>query len=189
MAGNCGVDVIDELGCVSGSLLHADALRKTYGRSHRYNLQATAYMKPQETWGRMAAKILCGDFLQLPPVPASASLMAPTKGQSYEHLQGRKLLADIEHVLDFVQMQRFTDPLLVEVLGAMRTPGGKKISNAAWRAVQRTELKPDDQRLRDARGWYESACEWRFVPYAMHAHAKLDAHAAGKLLFYIPAVD
>ncbi len=87
LAGNCGVDVIDELGCVSGSRLHADTLRKTYGRSLRYNLQSTAYMKPQETWGRMAAKILCGDFLQLPPVPAEASLMAPTKGQSYEYLQ------------------------------------------------------------------------------------------------------
>ncbi len=125
LAGNCGVDVIDELGCVSGSLLHADALRKTYGRSLRYNLQTTAYMKPQETWGRMAAKIHCGDLLQLPPVPAEASLMAPTTGQSYEHLQGRKLLADIEHVVDFVQMQRFTDPLLVDVLEAMRTPGGQ----------------------------------------------------------------
>jgi hypothetical protein len=112
LAGNCGVDVIDELGCVSGALLHADALRKTYGRSFRYNLESTAYMKPQETWGRMPAKILCGDFLQLPPVPASSSLIAPAKGQSYEHQQGRKLLADIEHVVDFVQMQRFTDPLL-----------------------------------------------------------------------------
>ena len=37
-AGETGIDVIDELGCVSGTLLHADALRKTYGRSLRYNL-------------------------------------------------------------------------------------------------------------------------------------------------------
>ena len=126
LVGTCGVDVIDELGCVSGSLLHADALRKTYGRSLRYNLCATAYMRPQETWGRMAAKILCGDFLQLPPVPASASLIADTRGQTNEHQQGRKILADMEHVIDFVQMQRFTDPLLLEVLDAMRTPGGAK---------------------------------------------------------------
>ncbi len=189
LAGECGVDVLDELGNVSATLLHADALRKTYGRSLRYNLCTTDYMKPQETWGRMPARILCGDFLQLPPVPASASLIAPTAGQSYEHQQGRKLLADIEYVVDFVQMQRFTDPLLREVLEAMRTPGGKKITLAAWNAIEKTELKDGDQRLRDARGWYECAYEWRFVSYAMHAHAKLDAEAAGKILFYIPAVD
>ena len=96
LTGSLGVDVIDELGCVSGTLLHADCLRKTYGRSLKYDLQTTAYMKPQETWGRMACKLLCGDFYQLPPVPASASLLASTKGQSYEHQQGRKLLADME---------------------------------------------------------------------------------------------
>ena len=50
LTGTLGVDVIDELGCVSGTLLHADALRKTYGRSLRYDLEPTAYMKPQETW-------------------------------------------------------------------------------------------------------------------------------------------
>ena len=47
LTGTLGVDVIDELGCVSGTLLHADALRKTYGRSLRYNLDATKYMRSQ----------------------------------------------------------------------------------------------------------------------------------------------
>eukprot|EP00959_Pyramimonas_sp_CCMP1952_P026399 554099-Pyramimonas_sp.AAC.1 len=60
-----------------GPLLHADALRTTYSRALRYNLDPAKYMRPQETWGRMAVKILCGDFYQLPPVPASASLLAP----------------------------------------------------------------------------------------------------------------
>ena len=43
--------------------------------------------------------------------------------------------------------------------------------------------------MRAARGWYESAYEWRIVSYAMHAQAKLDAHDAGQLLFYVPATD
>ena len=208
LTGTLGVDVIDELGAVPGPLLHADALRTTYGRALRYNLDSTRYMRPQETWGRMPAKILCGDFYQLPPVPASASLLAPHTGQSYEHQQGRKLLADFEYVVDFVQMQRFTDPLQVEVLHAMRTPGGKKISDESWQAILKTEVgspsaagqpaastseaaqQPQwDHRLRAARGWYESAYEWRIVSYAMHAQAKLDAHDAGQLLFYVPAVD
>ena len=50
------------------------------------------------------------------------------------------------------------------------------------------ELPQYDQRLRAARGWYESAYEWRIVSYAMHTHAKLDAHDAGQVLFYVPAV-
>ena len=74
LVGEIGIDVIDELGCCSGTLIHADALRKTYGRSLRYNLDATQYMKPQETWGRMPVKLLSADFYQLPPVPASSSL-------------------------------------------------------------------------------------------------------------------
>ena len=198
LAGETGIDVIDELGCVSGSLLHADALRKTYGRSLRFNLQTTEYMKPQETWGRMPAKLLCGDFYQLPPVPASASLLAPTTKQTYEHQQGRKILADIEYVVDFVQMKRFTDELLIQVLEAMRTPGGKKISDECWQAILNTKIKSGgsasqptawDPRLRAARHWYESAYEWRIVSYAMHTQTRLDAHDAGQILFYIPAVD
>ena len=197
LVGTLGVDVIDELGCVPGDLLHADALRKTYGRCQRYDLDTTKYMQPSETWGRVPVKILSGDFYQLPPVPATASLVAPPLGQSYEHQQGRKLLLDMEYVVNFVQMQRFSDPLLVEVLTAMRTPGGKKISEAAWQALQARILKqgqcigatPPDARLQEARGWYECAYEWRIVSYAIHAHARLNAKAAEKLLFYLPAVD
>ena len=113
LTGTLGVDVIDELGCVSGTLLHADALRKTYGRSLRYNLDATKYMRPQESWGRMPVKILSGDFYQLPPVPAASSLLAPGANQTYEHQQGRKFLADVQYVVGFVEMKRFDDALLV----------------------------------------------------------------------------
>ena len=191
LAGSLGVDVIDELGAVPGDLLHADALRKTYGRCLRHNLDTTAYMKPAETWGRMAAKILSGDFYQLPPVPPSKSLLPKPTNHSYEHLQGRKLLMDMEYVVDFVQMKRFDDPLLVEVLEAMRTPGGMKISEDAWRAITATEIKEGDTdtRLRDARNWYECAYEWRLVSYAMHAHARLNAKVAGRVLYCIPSID
>ena len=114
----------------------------------------------------------------------------------------------MEHVVDVVQMQRFTDPLLLEGLNAMRTPGGKRISQESWQALVKTQIHSSssaaqpagtsnpaaeppqyDQRLREARGWFESAYEWRIVSYAMHMQAKLDAHDAGQVLFYVPAVD
>ena len=109
-------------------------------------------------------------------------------------------------------MQRFTDPLQVQVLEAMRTVGGKKTSEECWQAIAATKVRDNDAasqrstatssgagsahqppewdtRLREARGWYESAYEWRIVSYAMHANARLDAHDAGKVLLYIPAID
>jgi hypothetical protein len=54
-----------------------------------------------------------------------------------------------------------------------------------------TEIKEGDTdtRLRDARNWYECAYEWRIVSYAMHAHARLNAKAAGRVLYYIPSID
>ena len=191
-----GVDVVDELGIVPAPLLHADALRKTYGRSLKYKLDNTKYMQPQEAWGQVKAKILCGDFFQLPPVPHTSSLMAArSQTESYEHKQGLKLLMDIEYVVEFVNMQRFIDPLQVEVLEAMRTPGGKRITDEAWRAIDNTQINPNnklgsvDRRLQEARGWYESAYEWRIVTYAMHVQARMDAHHAKEVLYYIPAID
>ena len=85
LVGETGIDVIDDLGCVGGTMVHADALRKTYGRSLRYDLDTTQYMKPQETWGCMPTKPWCGDFFQLPPVStASASVAAAEDGAAAE---------------------------------------------------------------------------------------------------------
>jgi len=99
----------------------------------------------------------------------------------------------MEHVVDFVQTMRFKDVLQIQVLETMCTPGGKKISEECWNAIKSTEIRSNtsawDPRLLAARRWYESAYEWRIVSYAMHAQARLDAHDAGKVLFYIPAVD
>ena len=99
----------------------------------------------------------------------------------------------MEYVASFMRMQRFDDSLLVEVLEAMRTSGGKNISEEAWQALKGSVSTNDDNgidpRLISARGWYECAYEWRIVFYAMHIHATLNAKAAGKILFYIPSID
>ena len=68
-----GIDVIDELGSVAGTMVHAAALRTTYDRKLRYNLDTTEYLKPQETRGCMPTKLWCGDFFQLPPVSTASA--------------------------------------------------------------------------------------------------------------------
>ena len=187
LKGELGVEVTDELGCIQGDLLHADDLRTVYGRAQRHNLDPMQYMRTQERWGRMPARLLCGDFLQLPPVPASASLVA-SSGQktSYEHQQGVALLASIEYVVDFVEMKRFNDPLQLQLLQDMRIPGGRRLSEETWTTIENTVQKsaPDD-----CCDWFEAAYEWRTVSYAMHAKARLQARRAKKVLFYIQAVD
>ena len=81
--GPVGVEATDEVGTVPGDLLHADALRSTYVRARIHRFSTASYMRPAETWGRVFAKVLFGDFYQLPPVPATASLLMSTPRQSY----------------------------------------------------------------------------------------------------------
>ena len=145
------------------------------------------YMRAQERWGRMPARILSGDFLQLPPVPASASLVSSTKERtSYEHQQGVALLASIEYVFDFVDMKRFEDPHQLQLLKEMRIPAGKRMCEETWKNIEHTALKSGSDQCSE---WYEAAYDWRTVSYAMNAKACLQARSAKKLLFYIQAVD
>ena len=55
---------------------------------------------------------------------------------------------DMEYVPDFVKVQRFDDPLLVELLEAMRTPGGKSIPEDAEQAPKSTVITNDDDGAR-----------------------------------------
>ena len=208
LKGNLGVEACDEISQVGGDLFHASALRTTYCRRDLHALRSEDYMRPQETWGRLPAFIACGDFLQLPPVPETSSLLNRRLSSSYEHQQGQALLAGFEHVVDFVEMQRFDDPLLLEILHSMRTPGGKTLSEEAWRALERTQVRVPtgvteradgasqpvgrevaDSRLNDAVGWYESAYEWAIVSFAMQLQTRLSAKRSNQVLYYVQAVD
>ena len=191
LKGELGVEVTDELGAVQGELLHADCLRTTYGRAQRHNLDSTQYMRPQEKWGRMPARILCGDFLQLPPVPATASMLAPPGRHSYEHHQGVALLASVPYVIDFVEMKRFEDDKQLQLLQNMRVPGGVPVPEDTWKAIVATQYKAgkDAAQLLACSKWHEAAYDWRTVSFAMQTKARLQAKQAGRILYYIQAVD
>jgi len=191
LKGELGVEVTDELGAVQGELLHADCLRTTYGRAQRHNLDSTQYMRPQEKWGRMPARILCGDFLQLPPVPATASMLAPPGRHSYEHHQGVALLASVPYVIDFVEMKRFEDDKQLQLLQNMRVPGGVPVPEDTWKAIVASQYKAgkDAAQLLACSKWHEAAYDWRTVSFAMQTKARLQAKQAGRILYYIQAVD
>ena len=204
--GTVGVEVIDEVGIVPPDLLHADALRSSYVRCGLHGSEIGQYMRPEETWGRVPAKILCGDFYQLTPVSPMDALLLSDPRQSYEHQQGQTLLAGIEFVVEFKQTKRSDDPLLIEVLDCMREPGGQTLSDAAWAAILKTQVgdmgtgdtafdrasepaAPVDTRFGDALGWHHAAYEWSIVHFSMQAEARRSAQAANRPLFLVQAVD
>ena len=55
-----GAMILDEFSQCIGQMLHADSLRKTYGRQSAYDLELHRYAEPQETWGRMPFVIIAG---------------------------------------------------------------------------------------------------------------------------------
>ena len=83
-----GAMATDESSQLPGQLNHADALRMTYARQHKYGLNPLDYWKPTERHGRIAVSTYWGDHLQLPPVPASSSMLSPLTGTSNEHKAG-----------------------------------------------------------------------------------------------------
>ena len=73
---DAGALYIDESSQLQGELNHAAALRTTYARESKYGLNRHTYSSPQERFGRIAFLIYSQDHLQLPPVPASSSMLA-----------------------------------------------------------------------------------------------------------------
>ena len=57
-------------------------------------------------------------------------MLAPLEGTSDEHKVGAKIFRNAELVFEFNTAMRFNDETLVQILEAMRTPGGRKLSRA-----------------------------------------------------------
>ena len=110
---HAGAVVIDESSQLQGELNHADALRTTYARQRKYGLNPLDDWKPTERYGRMAVLEYWGDHLQLPPVPARSSMLAPLPGTSNEHKAGANIFRNADLVFRSEKMMRFTDETLI----------------------------------------------------------------------------
>ena len=81
--------------------------------------------------------VYSGDHLQLPPVPASSSMLAPLEGTTNEHKVGANIFRDADLVFEFQQAMRFTDRTLIDILDTMRAPGGRALTEQQWQAVKK----------------------------------------------------
>ena len=138
-----GALLIDEFSQLQARMLHANNLFWSVARHSKYNLDLQDYALPRETAGRVSKYVLSGDHLQLPPVPASQSLLAPIDGTSDEHKAGTAMFAGIENVFLMETMMRFTDPILRSILEKMRTPGGARLTDAEWHSLKATAIDAD----------------------------------------------
>ena len=120
--------------CGAGVLYHAAALRTTYARESKYSLNRNNF-----ELGRIPILWYSQDHLQLPPVPESSSMLAPLEGTSAAHKVGAKIFRNAELAFKFSTAMRFTEQTLIQILEAMRTPGGRKLSRAQWQALLNTE--------------------------------------------------
>ena len=192
---HAGAWVHDEALQTSAPLLHAAALRTTYARQHEYKLDIARYAEPAQIMGKISFFGMCGDHLQLPPVPKSSGLLASLDGTSDEHKVGASMFNRVHYLFEMHTMKRFDDEMLINILKKMRTPGGDKLSQSEWQALLNTEIdgeqleRDPEAFLRSTAGWFESSYLWSIVSMACYARATISARQAQQMLLYCQAVD
>ena len=177
-----GMLIIDEALQAAAPLYHALSLRSSYGRQEAHNLDLSHYADSEETFGAIPFVIECGDELQLPPVPATASFFAEETG-SPEHAAGVHIFRQKHFVCRLTTMKRFRDPVQISVLTKMRTKGGCKLTNDEWKAVARTEITKltateRQRRLENTELWYQAAPTWATVTMAQALRSRASAQVA-----------
>ena len=177
---------LDEYSQLLAELNNAAALRTTYAREAKFQLDRNIYHKPQERYGRLAILTYAGDHLQLPPVPASASVLASLEKKTDEHKVGARIFRNAELVFRFEKAMRFQDEIQIEILDCMRTPGGKRLTTKQWRALQNTELVSHND---IPPGWYHTCYVWSIISMTSFLVARQSADRANQTLFYVQAVD
>ena len=167
---------------------------RPHARESKYGLNRNNYSGPRERYGRIAFLWYSQDHLQLPPVPESSSMLAPLEGTSDEHKVGAKIFRNAELVFQFNTAMRFTDETLIQILDAMRTPGGKKLSRTQWQALVQTERSAEQPTDASADRPDETNCYhvcycWSVISMAAFMLARVSAQKSGQTRFYAQAVD
>jgi hypothetical protein len=108
--------VLDEFSLLQSFLFHGAALRSTVFRADCYRLNINDYARPYQTFGKITFLLLCGDHLQLPPVPKSSSLLSKPDDGSSEHKAAVAIFRNIPKVFELQTAIRFQDTVLISIL-------------------------------------------------------------------------
>ena len=100
MAESLGGIAVDEVATVPAKLLHANLLRMSYARLLHAKHEIEDYLNPGQFFGSVPMSVFAGDFLQLPPVPATTSLPNLATDANYEHRQGVAALSRVQYVYE-----------------------------------------------------------------------------------------
>ena len=188
---HAGAWIHDEALQTASSLLRAASLRTTYARHDAYKLDTARYAEPSEIFGKVLFFALCGDHLQLPPVPKSSGLLAPQDGTSDEHKVGASMFHRIHYLFEMHTMKRFEDPTLIAILQKMRRLHGAKLTDPEWQALLDTNLdtaklqQDPETYMRETTGWFESSYLWSIVSMAAYARATISARAHKQVLLLL----
>ena len=117
-------------------------------------------------------------------------MLAPLEGTSAEHKVGAKIFRNAELVFQFRSAMRFSDETLIQILEAMRTAGGRKLSRAQWQALLNTERRAeqpahDISDRPDYSNCYHVCYCWSVITMAAFKLARVFAQKAGQTLFYV----
>jgi hypothetical protein len=105
------------------------------------------------------------------------------------------MFANFDYLFEMHTMKRFDDLTLISILDKMRRPGGTKLSDAEWDALQgtavdETELESNPDAFEAATsGWFESSYLWARVTMISYMRATMSARQHKQILFYSQAVD
>ena len=70
-------------------------------------------------------------------------MLAAIEGTTNEHKVDTNIFRDADLVFQFHQAMRFTDQTLIDILKVMREPGGKKLTEQQWQALQDTSVSAE----------------------------------------------
>ena len=117
--------------------------------------------------------------------------MASTETTSDEHKAGVHIFGGFTHVYRLETAMRFQDDTLVAILRKMRTPGGAKLSQKEWQALQATcvDGPKDASKLHNTEHFFQACYTWSVVSMAYTVRSFESAKAAGATLYATRAVD
>ena len=125
---------IDEVSPMSATMLRAHAVRHTHGCAREHGLGVDEYMKVNELFGRIPAVLLSGDYLQLPPVPESSSVLWPALEAACEHRQGETFISSVPMVYGFRKSNRLTEQRLIQLKIT------KTLNLGCWRCLREGKI-------------------------------------------------